>query len=119
MRIWFNRDTLDIILSIESNIHEDYHYNLQLKDNRKDSIYLNEKYFDDDHIKKIDRGVYLFENNYSKNTITSDFNELNHLKINKIIREFLRNDNEHLERESKEQQFKENYIEGFQYQKRA
>ena len=72
---------------------------------------LNEKYFDDDHIKKIDRGVYLFENNYSKNTITSDFNELNHLKINKIIREFLRNDNEHLERESKEQQFKENYIE--------
>lgn len=111
MRIWFNRDTLDIILSIESNIHEDYHYNLQLKDNRKDSIYLNEKYFDEDHIKKIDRGVYLFENNYSKNTITSDFNELNHLKINKIIREFLRNDNEHLERESKEQQFKENYIE--------
>ena len=111
LKVWFNRDSLNVILSIESRINESYIYNLQLKDNKEDSIYLNQSYFDDDHIKKIDRGVYLFENNFSKNYITSDFYELNRLKINKLIREFLRNDNETLENEAKEKQFQENYIE--------
>jgi len=111
LKIWFNRDTLTIILSIESRIDEPYLYNMQLKDNKEHSIYLNESYFGDKHIKKIDRGVYLFENNFSKNYITTDFHELNRLKINKIIREFLRNDDEKKEIESKEKQFKDNYLE--------
>lgn len=111
LKIWFNRDTLDIILSIESRTDEPYLYNMQLKDNKENSTYLNEKYFDDNHIKKIDKGTYLFENNFSKNYITSDFYELNRLKINKLIREFLRTDDQQKEIESKEKQFKENYIE--------
>lgn len=111
LRIWFNKDTLDIILSVESRINESYQYNMQLKDNTPDSVYLNESYFDDDHIKKIDKGVYLFENNFSKNYITSDFYDLNRLKINKLIREFLRTDNKEQEIEFKEKQFQENYIE--------
>lgn len=111
MKIWFNRDIKIIILSIESRIETNYQYNMQLKDNRSDSIFLNDSYFSEDHIKKIDRGYYLFDNNFSKNFITGDFYELNHLKINKIIREVLKNDNEQTEVESKERQFKENYIE--------
>lgn len=111
LKIWFNKDTLDIILSIESRISESYQYNLELKDNRPNSIYLNQTYFDDSHIKKIDKGVYLFDNNFSKNYITSDFYDLNRLKINKLIREFLRNDNEEKEIEFKEKQFEENYME--------
>lgn len=111
LKIWFNRNTLDIILKIESMIDEPYQYNMMLKDNRADSIYLNERYFDETHIKKIDKGAYLFDNNFSKNYITSDFNDLNTLKINKLIREFLRDDDEQLEVESKEKQFQENYIE--------
>ena len=111
LKIWFNRDSLLIILSIESRITEPYQYNLMLKDNKADSIYLNESYFDDNHIKKIDKGAYLFENNFSKNYITSDFQGLNELKINKLIREFLRNDNEQVEIQSKEKQFEENYLE--------
>src|SRR5699024_6991168 len=111
LKIWFNRDTLDVILSIESVIEHSYHYNMQLKDNKEQSIFLNHNYFDDDHIKKIDRGAYLFENNFSKNYITTDFHDLNRLKINKVIREFLRNDDKLKEIESKEKQFKENYIE--------
>lgn len=110
LRIWFNRDTLDIILSIESTIEDDYHYNLQLKDNRSDSIFLNPTYFDENHIKRIDKGAYLFENNYSRNVITTDFNSLNELRINRIIREFLRKDSDQIEMESKEKQFEENYI---------
>lgn len=111
LKIWFNRDTLKIILSIESNIQELYIYNMQLKDNKDDSTYLNESYFDDNHIKKIDKGYYKFENNFSKNYITTDFHELNRLKINKLIREFLKSDDEKMEMESKEKQFEKNYIE--------
>ena len=111
LRIWFNRDSLNVILSIVSQTDEPCQYNMQLKDNKKDSTYLNQSYFNDDHIKKIDRDVYLFENNFSKNYITTDFHELNRLKINKLIREFLRKDNEQTEIEFKEKQFKENYIE--------
>lgn len=111
LKIWFNRDSLHVILSIESNINYPYHYNMQLKDNKEQSIYLKESYFDEKHIKKIDKGYYLFENNFSKNYITTDFHELNNLKINKIIREFLKNDDLDKELESKEKQFKENYIE--------
>ena len=111
LKIWFNKDTLHVILSVESFVHEPYQYNMQLKDNKEHSIYLNQSYYDDDHIKKIDRGAYLFENNFSKNYITTDFHDLNRLKINKIIREFLRKDNKENEIISKEKQFKENYLE--------
>lgn len=111
MRIWFNRDTLVTILSIVPTAGDPYLYNMQLKDNKEHSVYLNESYFNDNHIKKIDRGFYLFDNNFSKNYITTDFHDLNRLKINKIIREFLRHDNEHKEMESKEKQFQENYME--------
>ncbi|MEI2422267.1 hypothetical protein V6O07_18445, partial [Arthrospira platensis SPKY2] len=74
-------------------------------------IYLSEKYFDDRHIKKIDKDFYLFQNNFSKNAITTDYTNLNRLKINKIISEFLTKDNEQKEIESKEKQFRDNYIE--------
>lgn len=113
LKIWFNRTTMDIILSIESRLDEDerYLYNMQLKDNRKDSTFLTERYFDDNHIKKIDRGEYLFDNNFSKNYITSDFYDLNRLKIKKLVRESLRGDNEQIERASKEKQFVDNSLE--------
>lgn len=111
LKIWFNKDTLDIILSIESTNDSDYLYNMQLKDNKEQSTYLNETYFSDDHIKKLDKGVYLFENNFSRDYITTDFNGLNTLKINKLIREYLRNDDSYNEIENKEKQFKNNYLE--------
>lgn len=111
LKIWYNPDTLDIILSIESFIEEDYDYNLLLKDNQSDSIYLKESYFNESHIKRIDKGAYLFENNFSKNYITTDFGSLNHLKIHKLIREQLKEDDKEVEQESKEKQFKKNYIE--------
>lgn len=109
--IFFNRDTFDIVLSIKKTIPNDYDYNLKLKDNTSTSIYLNPKYFDEDEIKKIDRGAYLFENNYSKDYITNDFHELNNLKILKLIREFLHDDTPEVETESKEFQYELNYIE--------
>ena len=111
IKIWFNADTLSTILSVEHTIDGTYQYNLLLKDNRETSQFLNEKYFDEKHIKRIDRGDYLFNNKFSKDYITSDFNGLNELRINKLIRETLRKDNESVEVLSKEKQFEENYIE--------
>lgn len=112
LKIWFNPDDLTTILSIETTMTKDhYDYNQQLKDNTVSSIYLNESYYNENHIKKFDRGFYLFENNFSKNTITSENNNLNWIRINKIIREYMRKDNQQNEIESKEQQFKDNYIE--------
>ena len=111
IKIWFNADTLTTILSVEHTIDGTYQYNLLLKDNRETSQFLNDKYFDEKHFKRIDRGDYLFNNKFSKDYITSDFNGLNELRINKIIRETLRKDNESVEVASKEKQFEENYIE--------
>lgn len=111
LKIWFNRDSFKTILSIEATIDDDYHFNLQLKDNRESSTYLNESYFDESEIRKMDKGNYLFENNYSKNMITTDFGGLNMLKINRLMREFLRTETETSEIDHKEKQFKENYIE--------
>lgn len=111
LKVWFNATTLDVILSIESRVEDPYLFNMQLKDNRKDSTYLTEKFFDENHIKKIDRGSYLFDNNFSKNYITSDFHQLNQLKINKLIRLFIRDDDELVEKESKEKQFADNTLE--------
>ena len=111
LKIWFNPDDLTTILSIETTMTADqYDYNQQLKDNTVSSIYLNESYYNENHIKKYDRGFYLFENNFSKNTITSENNNLNWIRINKIIREYMQKDNQQNEIESKEQQFKDNYI---------
>ena len=112
LKIWYNPDNMIIILSIESWIGDnDYQYNLLLKDNKSNSKYLNENYFDENHIKRIDRGNYLFDNNFSRNYIVTDSHILNELKINKIIREVLREESKDLELESKEKQFTDNYIE--------
>lgn len=111
LKIWFNKDNLKIILSIESKVDGDYQYNMLLKDNRPNSTYLSDKYYDENHVRKIDKGYYLFENNYSKNAITTDYVNLNSLNLLKIIREFLKTDNDYIERVSKEKQFKDNYIE--------
>ena len=112
LKIWFNPDDLTTILSIETTMTKDhYDYNQQLKDNTSTSIYLNDYYYKDTHIKKYAQGFCLFENNFSKNTITSEYNNLNRIRINKIIREYMIKDNKQNEIESKEQQFKDNYIE--------
>ena len=74
LKVSFNYDTLLTILSITSTMpeNETYIYNMDLKDNKSTSIYLNENYFDEREIKKQDKGFYLFENNFSKNYIRSE-----------------------------------------------
>lgn len=109
LRVYFNRDDLLIVLSVESRIDtdDDYAYNMNLRDNKENSTYLSEKYFSERHVKRIVRGNYLFANYFSKNRITSIYPDLN---INKIIKEYLKQEKPTDEIENKEKQFKENYI---------
>lgn len=113
LSVRFNRNTFLIILSIENRMSDDYDYifNMLLKDNKEGSQYLNENYYNDRQYKKIDKGFYLFDNNFSKNFITNDFIELKSLRINKLIREYLKNETPDLESKEKEKQFYDNYIE--------
>ena len=113
LSVTFNRDTFMILLSIENRMSDDYDYifNILLKDNKESSQYLSEKYYDDNHYKKIDKGLYLFDNNFSKNFITNDFIDLKRLRINKLIREYLKDETPELESKEKENQFYDNYIE--------
>src|SRR5699024_3561212 len=87
-------DTYKIILSITTHLkpNDDYFFNMDLKDNKFTSDYLNASYYDENEVKKMDKRYNLFENKYSKNYIMSDFIRLNEIKIMKLIRKFLTKD---------------------------
>lgn len=110
LQIKYNRDTFKCILAIVHSA-DNYQFNLVLKDNKDDSIYLKETYFDERQIRKINRGRYLYENMFSKDYIITDFNGLQYLKIDKLIRQY----DITLEKvnpvDIKEKQYKDTYIE--------
>src|SRR5699024_7719316 len=83
--IHFKLDENIIVLSL--NGHFDYYdFNTELSDNLESSTYLTDKYFKDEHFKKHDRGAYLYDNQYTKENVTSDLQLVN-LDIMKLIRE--------------------------------
>ena len=92
LRIMYHRETFSMLLSV-INFSDSYDFNLKLKDNTIKSVFLSEKYFDPKQIKKFIRGTYLFDNNFSKDFITEGFQNLEFLKINKIVREYELNNN--------------------------
>lgn len=109
LKITFNTENNLILLSI-LNYSNTYNFNLLLKDNTKESFFLKENYFDENHVKKYIKGVYLFDNAYTKDYITHGFYELNTLKITKIITKYLSH-NKMTNFEIKEEQYKDNYVE--------
>ena len=109
LQIDYNIKTNVIILSI-LGYSDSYDYNINLSDNKENTIFLKESYFDENYIKKHNRGFFLYDNNYSKNFITDNFN-LTSLKIMKLIRERELKDKQKSETEISEAQFKDNYIE--------
>lgn len=110
LKITFNPDNLLILLSIV-NYSKDYDFNLQLKDNTEESIYLNETYFSDKHPNRYNKDYYLFDNTFTKDFITHGFTQLDTLKITKIVSKFLTITQDKSNFDIKEEQYKENYIE--------
>ena len=111
LRVMYNADTYETILSIVGFMDGDYTFNTQLKDNKEDSFYLKESYYNDNHKKRYNRGVYLFDNNYSRDYITSEYNQINQLKINKLIKQFEQMNRSASDFDIREHQYQESYIE--------
>lgn len=109
LKITFHNKTKNVLLSV-INYSEVYDFNLKLNDNTETSTYLSEKYFDQNQIKKYIKGVYLFDNNFSKDFITEGFQNLEQLKINKLIREYELK-NKPTPFEQNEKTYNENYLE--------
>lgn len=108
LKITFNESNQLILLSI---IHysNKYDFNILLKDNNDESIFLDESYYCENHPKKYVTDYYLFDNAFSKDFITHTYTNLSMLKINKIIYKYLRM-NKDTNFEIKQKQFKENEI---------
>ena len=83
LKVTYNLKLNIILLSI-TVLEDSYEYNFYQLDNRKDSIYLEDKFYDPNHAKKFTKGLYRFENSYSKDFILSN-NQLINLKINRLI----------------------------------
>lgn len=81
---YFNKPN-DVILSVvTTNNKVSDVYCIKLSDKTPENIYLEPKYFNDNHYKRYLRGDFTFMNSYSKNIILDNFN-YNSLMINKCI----------------------------------
>ena len=108
--IHFNLDENIIVLSLNGN-SDYYDYNTELADNLESSTYLTDNYFRDTYFKKHDRGAFLYDNQYTKENITSDMQLVN-LNIMKLISEtYFTKIKTHSQREISEKQLERNYIE--------
>lgn len=85
LKIQYSDDYEIIILGI-IGYAPSYSYNLLPKDNKKTSIYLNDKFFDTKNFKKHLNNVYLYNNNFSKEYILTVTNGINDLDIMRIIK---------------------------------
>lgn len=75
-----------ISLSITGFINEPYSFNQELKDNIEDSIFLDESFYEAKEVKKHNKGLYRYANNFSKDYITSNIENLKIMKIIKLDR---------------------------------
>lgn len=71
LKIDYNFETYKTILSI-TGYQPSYDYNINLKDNTKNSTYLKDSYYSANHEKRYNRQAYLFDNNFSKDFITNN-----------------------------------------------
>lgn len=110
LKITFNENAELVLLSI-LNYSKKYDFNMQLKDNTKESIYLDETYYSEKHSERYNKDYYLFENTFTKDFITHGFTHLDTLKITKIIGKYLTLHQNETNFEIKEKQYKDNYIE--------
>lgn len=83
LKIIYNKKTYEVILSI-INFNNDYQFNTMMIDNTDTSVFLKDSFFNVEHEKKHEKGLYLYENSFSKEYIMNDPIILQ-MKIMKII----------------------------------
>ena len=111
LEITYNRQSFETLLSIKRVPANEYSFNTRLQDNKKDSTFIDESYYSETHYKKYDRGIYLFDNNYSRDYITSSESQFVMIKINKIIRQHELQTREQSQGALNHEQFTQNYLE--------
>lgn len=84
LRVDYNLDNRIIVLSV-LGFSESYDFNTEIKDNKEKSIFLDDYYYKQSHQKRYEKGLYKFDNNYSRDTITSNLH-LMHLNLMKVIK---------------------------------
>lgn len=85
LKVLYNREKGYIVLSVEVDSGQDYDFCTETSDIKKGVRFMNEFFYDDEHHKKYTKGLFLFENSYSKNTIVDD-PQYSSIKIHKCIK---------------------------------
>ena len=80
-------NNLDTIILEVVGYSPSYNFNIQAKDNKKTSTYLDDKYYNANHVKKYEKNFYKFANAYSKDYIFSQLNNILTLDIVRVIKE--------------------------------
>lgn len=88
LRVTYNPNIQKPLLSIVAYA-QDYDFHTNLADNKPTSKFLNDFYFDENHYKKHDKGLFLYDNNFSKEQILDRLGGIVHLKIFKMIGEYV------------------------------
>ncbi len=109
LRIDYNPDNMLIMLSIIGN-SDDYDFNTEIKDNKDTSIYLKDSYYSNNEEKKHVNGLYLYDNSYSKDLITSNL-RLFTLKIMKVIGQHYAKEKKKSAFDRNQEKYEQNYIE--------
>lgn len=106
----YNRDDFKTILSVTGFTEEEYNYNTMLKDNKEESTYLDDGYYKENETKRHDKGVYYYENQYTKEQITNGGQGIVTLNIRKLIREHEKELNKKPITDIRDEQYERNYI---------
>lgn len=83
LKVVYNYLTKEIMLSIVKNV-DDYLFCQNINDIKKETHYLKENFYNENYVKKFEKGLYYFDNAFSKSKITNNY-RLTTLKIQKCI----------------------------------
>lgn len=83
LSVTYDRTTFKCLLSIVE-FSPTYEFNTMIRDNNGKSIYLKENFYSERQPKKYSKNLFLFDNAFSKNYITSRV-EISAIKLNKCI----------------------------------
>lgn len=104
IKVRTNPQTRLTILSVEKEALSRVYYVTKLKDKKDDRLFLDESFYKD-ITKKFDNGLFLFENNFSKDFILQNLYDLD---FRKVIKHYQMQKSEPME--EKEKVFEDNYM---------
>lgn len=109
LNVRYNRQRNLIMLSIKSDA-ENYAFCTEVSDKQENVIYLKDTFYSDTHYKKHERGLFKYDNAFSKSFITRDMQLIN-LKIIKCVKLYDTKHKEETISDRHEREYRDQYIE--------